>query len=260
MSGELSISGPTHLAIRLAQTLEATCLIRTPLQFIAWAERDLRQLIPHQLLVCGYIESGQTGLSTRTLIRHEYERLMAPKTPYLDEAQLLSSLARRWARRARPQVFRRRPENGSSGTERLPMLPAPIMVHGLPNIDGQGASYVALCGVEDSAIPRSVKLLELIVPHAHLALTALLRRQRSKPTADGSVTPPTTPGVAMPRVSQREREVMQWLQEGKTNWEIAQILGKSEHTIKNQVRSLLVKLRVNNRAQAVAKMAGMEMA
>ncbi len=40
---------------------------------------------------------------------------------------------------------------------------------------------------------------------------------------------------------------------GKTNWEIAQVLHISEHTIKNHVQHILIRLKVNTRAQAVAK-------
>ena len=45
----------------------------------------------------------------------------------------------------------------------------------------------------------------------------------------------------------------QWLGTGKTNWEIAQVLRISEHTVKNHVQRILIKLKVNSRAQAVAK-------
>ena len=50
----------------------------------------------------------------------------------------------------------------------------------------------------------------------------------------------------------REREVLEWVRQGKTNAKVASILGISYKTVKNQMQSILVKLRVNNRAQAVA--------
>jgi transcriptional regulator EpsA len=258
MSEELPKADSTSLAVRLAKALEAASRIRTKDEFHAWAERDLWQLIPHQLLICGQLEFGRTGASMRPLIRHEYECATAPQ--YTEEVRLLLPLVRGWARSAKPQLLREQPSAIHMSGEQGPLcLPTPIILHGLADTSGKGASYIALCGLDPQVNFRQGKLLELLVPHMHLVLTALLRRERAKPAVlDAAAQPPNA--LTMPRVSQREREVLQWLQEGKTNWEIAQILGKSEHTVKNQVRSLLVKLRVNNRAQAVAKMAGMEMA
>jgi DNA-binding CsgD family transcriptional regulator len=58
-------------------------------------------------------------------------------------------------------------------------------------------------------------------------------------------------------LSNREREVLQWLSRGKSNWEIAQIVGLSEYTVKNHVSHILNKLKVNNRQHAITK--GIEM-
>ena len=49
----------------------------------------------------------------------------------------------------------------------------------------------------------------------------------------------------------RERDVVQWLALGKTNWEIGMILGISERTVKFHLNNVFQKLGVANRAQAV---------
>jgi DNA-binding CsgD family transcriptional regulator len=51
----------------------------------------------------------------------------------------------------------------------------------------------------------------------------------------------------------REREVLQWLTRGKTNWEIGTILGISERTVKFHLNHIFQKLGATNRAQAVMK-------
>lgn len=51
--------------------------------------------------------------------------------------------------------------------------------------------------------------------------------------------------------TQRERDVLQWLALGKTNWEIGMILGISERTVKFHLNNVFQKLGVANRAQAV---------
>jgi DNA-binding CsgD family transcriptional regulator len=48
-------------------------------------------------------------------------------------------------------------------------------------------------------------------------------------------------------LSPAEKEIIYWLKFGKTNSEIAQILGKSEHTIKTQIHKTLIKTGAVNR-------------
>jgi DNA-binding CsgD family transcriptional regulator len=50
----------------------------------------------------------------------------------------------------------------------------------------------------------------------------------------------------------KEMETLRWVQEGKTTWEIAKILGVSEATVKFHVGNVLRKLGANSRTQAVA--------
>lgn len=51
----------------------------------------------------------------------------------------------------------------------------------------------------------------------------------------------------------RERECIRWCAEGKTSWEIGQILGRSDNTIKNIIISAQKKMNVVNRAQLIAQ-------
>ncbi len=48
-------------------------------------------------------------------------------------------------------------------------------------------------------------------------------------------------------LSLAEKEIIHWLKFGKTNYEIAQILGKSEYTIKTQIHKALAKTGAVNR-------------
>ena len=86
---------------------------------------------------------------------------------------------------------------------------------------------------------RAAAVLELVTPHLHLALSRVLESER--PGAD--------PVVAL---SAREREVMKWLNEGKSSWETSVILGVSERTVNFHVYNVLRKLGAANRPQALA--------
>lgn len=53
------------------------------------------------------------------------------------------------------------------------------------------------------------------------------------------------------RLTLREGEVLYWLREGKTNWEMSAILGNSEKTVSKHLENIFRKLNVENRTAAV---------
>lgn len=63
-----------------------------------------------------------------------------------------------------------------------------------------------------------------------------------------------TPAAAglVSSLTPREREVLVWAMQGKTNWETSVILSLSEATVKFHVRNAMSKLNATSRAQAVA--------
>ncbi len=67
------------------------------------------------------------------------------------------------------------------------------------------------------------------------------------------------PGAQPPRaarLSRRETEIVENLVRGRTNAEIAELLGISEKTVKNHVNHVYGKLRTRNRAETVARWLG----
>ena len=58
------------------------------------------------------------------------------------------------------------------------------------------------------------------------------------------------------RLSSREYMVLLWMTEGKTNWEISQILKLRERTVRYHVARVFEKLEVTSRAQAIARAMG----
>lgn len=59
--------------------------------------------------------------------------------------------------------------------------------------------------------------------------------------------------TAEPEITPREREILTLVTRGNANKEIAATLGISEDTVKQHVSRILVKLKVNDRAQATAE-------
>lgn len=79
-------------------------------------------------------------------------------------------------------------------------------------------------------------ILECALPHLHLALMRTAFPVENE----------------FPTLSPRERQVLKWLMEGKTNWETSRILNISERTVKFHVQNVLTKLRSSTRGHAIA--------
>jgi DNA-binding CsgD family transcriptional regulator len=90
-----------------------------------------------------------------------------------------------------------------------------------------------------------LKQLELIIPLLHIALCNYHnhKKERKLLVKRKACTPLTN----------REKEVLNWIKIGKTNWEISMILGISERTVKFHVINILHKLNTSSRSHAVAK-------
>jgi two-component system NarL family response regulator len=58
--------------------------------------------------------------------------------------------------------------------------------------------------------------------------------------------------IARPQLSKRERQVLKYLANGRSNKEIAQVLYISEHTAKAHVKSIMSKLNADSRTEVIA--------
>ncbi len=107
-----------------------------------------------------------------------------------------------------------------------------------PTPHSHEASYICL---ETGRAPFSrahAEALRYALPHLHELLGRVCGIAPDKMTSALSV---------------RELEVMQWLKEGKTSWEIGVILSISERTVKFHIANCYAKLDVTNRSQAIAR-------
>ncbi len=121
-----------------------------------------------------------------------------------------------------------------------------MVVHGSGALPG-GATLFALCGWDARAAPRHAWFLALLLPHLHLALLRLSERGARDCAA-------TAAGAAGARpLSAREREILGWLREGKSNFEVGCILGISALTVKNHLQRIYRALGVSNRTHALSR-------
>ena len=105
--------------------------------------------------------------------------------------------------------------------------------HGVRNLKGTEGSFFCYQGLLRSS--RTEEILSIIIPHFHEAL----RRLGVVPKAGSSLTP-------------KETEVLKWVKQGESTWDISTILGISERTVKFHVGNIMQKLDATTRTHAVA--------
>jgi DNA-binding NarL/FixJ family response regulator len=142
--------------------------------------------------------------------------------------------------------------SGIAATQRLSAAAPLVRVLVLTVVADQrnvtDALLAGACGylVKDSSIDQIVEGVKaaargesLISPRI---ASRLVRRLREPPELE--------PGLAGAELTPRELEVLEMLARGMDNPEIARALYLSQHTVKNHVSSILLKLQVANRIQA----------
>jgi LuxR family transcriptional regulator, quorum-sensing system regulator CviR len=109
-----------------------------------------------------------------------------------------------------------------------------------PAAPGQNGSIVCFAGPTIHNDMRTSVILEVVVPHLHHALNNLFGNTQSKSNSLGV------------SLSAREKEVLNWLKQGKSSWDMSVIPGISESMVNYHVYNIMQKLGAINRPQAVA--------
>lgn len=113
-----------------------------------------------------------------------------------------------------------------------------IMGHGyasgIRNVSGREKGVLGFSGLPRKS--RHETILTLITPHLHEAMSRILGKQDPYP----------------PDITAREKEILQWLMNGKSTWDISTILDISERTVKFHIDNIMRKLDAVNRTHAVA--------
>jgi transcriptional regulator EpsA len=231
----------------LALTIETSLQVNRRFQFFLWAQGALQGFVPHETLLCAYGDIGRLRVKcdyfSRAIIEPRFEEQL------LDPVNgLLPKMVGDWlANDRQPQVYGQvRDDDGSerieAQLERYDL--GRVLAHGAREVQGQFGSFFAFLKVPRPIEPRDAYMIEVLMPHLHMALHRML-------ATESSDAPSETRATAV--LSARQLQVLEWVRDGKTNPEIASILGISPATVKNHVQKVLHKLNVRNRAQAVAR-------
>lgn len=112
-----------------------------------------------------------------------------------------------------------------------------MAMHGVMSLSQEHACFF-MFGNLDAWGARAAFMLQALVPHLHYALTHVEEFGNKRPRKI---------------LTEREQEVLKWICGGKSNSEMASILGISSWTVKIHVSNLLAKLNASTRGHAVAK-------
>lgn len=126
-----------------------------------------------------------------------------------------------------------------------------LLVHGITDERGNQDCLYAIFSSNDNLNDSTLSAMDNLLPYLDAALrrvTPLTRRHHIVPPLAEIQQSSEKHGL-----SAREVEILDWVRVGKTNSEIASILGISVYTVKNHLRSIFKKLDVYNRTQAASK-------
>ena len=239
--------------------IEGSLSVRRHDELLQWLMDDVQIFIPHDILIAAWGDFS-LGLIHWNVISNHSE----PHATKVEDEQMLHFLLElfgRWVGSDRAP-FAIRFEEEKPHFSPLAHVHSAV-VQGIKDERGRhDCLYVALSG-NSSLEPSFVMSMELLLPYidavsrqvAHIPVQYPDNKKvgmipdRGREFAGTEETQGEFPGD----LSQREIEIMRWVCMGKTNAEIAQILGISFFTVKNHLQRIFRKINVLNRAQAVAK-------
>ena len=236
--------------------------MRRHIEIFLWLNGELQKFLPHEILVVAWGDFASQKLHFDVI-----SAIPGVRTQFFREdelAPLARNLHSAWiARGSSPFTIENEEGFWADASNLRPPLRAlksmrSAVIHGFQDAR-VNSSYLyfclsSLCWDHPAAV-RST--MEYVLPHLDVALRRLAPfLGESIPSGPISrldaVSAPQQSVIPDLGLSAREKEVMHWVRNGKTNQEIGQILCISSFTVKNHLQRVYRKLDVLNRAQAVA--------
>lgn len=253
-----------------ASEADALQLLRVALQGVALATQDdlrawlagpVRTLLPHEAMLVASGDFRRGDLHCELICPDPQgpgacglQATLAPWVNYLRDCWVAAQHTP-----CRVDVVAFAASTACARTAAGPVSSDPIrsaLVHGTRDTARPGECIVAVlmgstaqaactAGRAGDSQAQAMRLLAPVIDTALRRAPVQPARQRARALAV------TQAGSCL---TERERQIMEWVALGKTNPEIGCILRISEFTVKNHLKSIFAKLDVSNRAQAVARL------
>lgn len=233
----------------LLVNVEAAVRVKKRSDFFSWVQGVFQAMLAHEILICALADRASRAyrmewMASRPIEEQRFAELCN------GTGGLVHRLIALWEQAGRRPLLLKGGDRGAgmelgitAEIQRLDL--DEVVAHGIPDVDGYAACFFSFSKLPGGLRPTSARTLELLVPYLHSAW--------ARAVCDGGRQPPGNLVVAREILTGREVEILNWVEQGKSNGEIAQILSISHLTVKNHVQKILRKLNVQNRAQAVAK-------
>jgi DNA-binding CsgD family transcriptional regulator len=215
--------------------------------FKRWIRTEVKALLPHRMSIFAKGNRHSLGFSVDLIVPiglpTSYVRAISR------QRGVHSPVVARWLRQRRPQLVRDHEEAKRMELDRdwIALFRrfnlGNVAAHGTVDEERGVLTCFAFYGSPVPLGPHHGELLSALAPCIH---EALIRAKEHPPTASANAT------LGKDALTEAEREVCRWLKREKTNWEIANLLGKSQWTVKTQVQRIMAKLGARTRAEAAA--------
>jgi transcriptional regulator EpsA len=254
---QIDLSGTLH-AESMIRVIEASMNVRRRYQFFVWSQTYVGMLLPHHISVCGSYQRNR-----KELVFEPFHSVQVPSAALAALCDVGSVLIQQvigdWIDRSgNASVFDLDAAAGlASAADRDLLVDAGfnhLLVHGVtrPGRPAEIESLFILIGQRQRWTEHHRACLEMVLPYLHSTYLRVQSTEREM----GSVPAPVQHarlGERRAFITERERQILAWVREGKSNLEIGVVLDISGLTVKNHVQKILRKLGAANRAQAVAK-------
>ena len=228
-----------EVSTSFASFVEACGSVASKDDFLISVYPKLCKIMPHQIFSfdIGLKKQDLTTFRSNPGATHEKLR----QVPAV-ENRMVKLLIQEWKVSMQPlfydsEIIKRDMGERSRVGELFNMAVNNIAGHGVLDHNGEVPSFFVFGGLDEWTL-RENFMIRLLVPHLHVSLMRMFKLNHNHKCA---------------LLSSREKEILSWISAGKSNTEIAGLVGISPWTVKIHVRNLMAKLEASSRSQAVAK-------
>lgn len=276
LSGTDGLAGPVfdgEQALAIVRLIEAAPAVRRRYQFFVWTQSQMQALVPHSVLVCGAYQRHRRSVVFDTfhnvVLGPEVLQALSDGASPLAQALSLAWIEGQGRALAVPlgRIVGPAGEAAQQVTQALGC--DTLLVHGVarPQRPSEIESLFILASPPITAAPpagiplaQRLLCLDLLLPQLHRTWQRVVATEhellraplRTPPPVEARPLAPPGARTAQP-ITARERQILSWVRNGRSNQQIAEALGISPLTVKNHVQKILRKLGASNRAQAVAQ-------
>lgn len=228
--------------------IDASMQITNAEEFVAWTSGPLQKMLPHRIMFAAIGELSENSYHINKFINHNFPEGFVEAARMPNGSIAMPPLLNGWWRDGKPVLFQPDVAKMTGRSFWGALLRKYDLqnkaAHGIRSLGDRAVSYFTFHQIPERLTDRHGYLLELLVPHMYAAFMRF---------AEELPGPPVAHRFDFHAISPREAEILKWIQLGKTNWEIGEIMGLSERTIKTYIERILKKLGVANRTHAVSK-------